>query len=117
VVTRHYNFIYNALPDRAYWPVDMDEKNIAWEAVIKAHEAGTLPKDQDARYFSKPRPTFELYDLEVDPFELHNLTGQDSVKTIEEELRKKMDRWMVREGDSLPLASESVPTKGKAGKE
>lgn len=117
VVTRRYNFIYNALPDRAYWPVDMDEKNIAWEAVIKAHEAGTLPKDQDARYFSKPRPTFELYDLEVDPFELHNLTGQDSVKTIEEELRKKMDRWMVREGDSLPLASESVPTKGKAGKE
>jgi len=117
VVTRRYNFIYNALPDRAYWPVDMDEKNIAWEAVIKAHEAGTLPKDQDARYFSKPRPTFELYDLEADPFELHNLTGQDSVKTIEEELRKKMDRWMVREGDSLPLASESVPTKGKAGKE
>ena len=117
VVTRRYNFIYNALPDRAYWPVDMDDKNIAWEAVIKAHEAGTLPKDQDARYFSKPRPTFELYDLEVDPFELHNLTGQDSVKTIEEELRKKMDRWMVREGDSLPLASESVPTKGKAGKE
>ena len=117
VVTRRYNFIYNALPDRAYWPVDMDEKNIAWEAVGKAHEAGTLPKDQDARYFSKPRPTFELYDLEVDPFELNNLAGQDSVKIVEEELRKKMDRWMVREGDSLPLASESVPTKGKAGKE
>jgi arylsulfatase A-like enzyme len=117
VVTRRYNFIYNALPDRAYWPVDMDEKNIAWEAVIKAHEAGTLPKDQDARYFSKPRPAFELYDLEVDPFELHNLAGQDSVKNVEDELRKKMDRWMVREGDSLPLASESVPTKGKAGKE
>ena len=117
VVTRHYNFIYNALPDRAYWPVDMDEKNIAWEAVIKAHEAGTLPKDQDARYFSKPRPTFELYDLEVDPFELHNLAGQDSVKNVEDELRKKMDRWMVREGDSLPLASESLSSKGKGGKE
>jgi len=117
VVTRRYNFIYNALPDRAYWPVDMDENNIAWEAVGKAHEAGTLPKDQDARYFSKPRPTFELYDLEVDPFELHNLAGQDSVKSVEEELRKEMDRWMVREGDSLPLASESVSNKGKAGKE
>jgi arylsulfatase A-like enzyme len=117
VVTRRYNFIYNTLPDRTYWPVDMDDKNIAWEAVRKAHDAGTLPKDQDARYFSKPRPTFELYDLEADPFELHNLAGQDSVKHVEEELRKKMDRWMVREGDSLPLASESVPTKGKAGKE
>jgi arylsulfatase A-like enzyme len=117
VVTRRYNFIYNALPDRTYWPVDMDEKNIAWEAVRKAHEAGTLPKDQDARYFSKPRPTFELYDLESDPFELHNLAGQDSVKNLEEELRKKMDRWMVREGDSLPLASESVSRKGKGGKD
>jgi hypothetical protein len=117
VVSLRYNFIYNTLPDRAYWPVDMDEKNIAWEAVVKAHEAGTLPKDQDARYFSKPRPTFELYDLEVDPFELHNLTGQDSVKNVEEELRKKMDRWMVREGDSLPLASESVSSKGKGGKD
>jgi hypothetical protein len=28
-----------------------------------------------------------------------------------------MDRWMVREGDSLPLASESVFRKGKGGKE
>ena len=117
VVTRRYNFIYNALPDRAYWPVDMDEKNIAWEAVGKAHEAGTLPQYQDARYFSKPRPTFELFDLELDPFELNNLAGQDSVKNVEEELRNKMDRWMIREGDSLPLASESVPSKGKAGKE
>ncbi len=117
VVTRRYNFIYNTLPDRTYWPVDMDDKNIAWEAVRKTHEAGTLPKDQDARYFSKPRPTFELYDLEVDPFELHNLAGQDSVKNVEEELRKKMDRWMVKEGDSLPLASESVFRKGKGGKD
>ena len=48
---------------------------------------------------------------------LHNLAGQDSVKTVEEELRKEMDRWMVREGDGLPLASEAVPNNVKANKE
>ena len=117
VVTSHYHFIYNALPERSYWPVDMDEKNIAWEALGNAHKAGTLPKDQDVMYFQNPRPTFELYDLENDPFELHNLAGQDSVKSVEEELRKEMDRWMVREGDGLLLPSEAVPSKGKTGKE
>jgi arylsulfatase A-like enzyme len=115
VITRRYNFIYNALPDRSYWPVDMDEKNIAWEALTKAHQAGTLTKEQDAMYFQTPRPIFELYDLENDPFELRNLSGQESVKAVEEELRNQLDCWMVREGDSLPLPAESAPSKRKSG--
>ncbi len=111
VVSRRYNLIYNALPDRSYWPVDMSDQNIAWEAMVKAHESGTLPKELDAMYFQNPRPVFELYDLEEDPFELRNLSGQESVKAVEEELRKELDRWMVREGDSLPLPSEAISRK------
>jgi len=117
VITRRYNFIYNALPDRSYWPVDMDEKNIAWEALTKAHQAGTLTKEQDAMYFQNPRPIFELYDLENDPFELRNLSGQESVKAVEKELRNQLDCWMVREGDSLPLPAESAHGRRKSGNE
>ena len=114
VVSERYNFIYNALPDRTYTPVDMAEDNVAWDAVVAAQAAGKLSKLHSKLYFTNPRPIFELYDLVNDPFELNNLAGNADVSAVEKKLRQQMDQWMVREGDSLPLASESVPNPKKA---
>ena len=36
---------------------------------------GKLPADLAKLYFSPTRPMFEVYDLEADPAELHNLAG------------------------------------------
>jgi hypothetical protein len=41
--------------------------------------------------------------LENDPYEMNNLAGREAVREMEEDLREKLDRWMVREGDYLPL--------------
>ncbi len=107
VTTRRYNYIYNAIPERSYTPVDMAKKNIAWDAIKVARQDGSLSAIHEQIYFQNPRPIFELYDLEVDPFELNNLAGQESVHQIETELRAKLDRWMVREGDFLPLPTHA----------
>ena len=107
VVTKRYNFIYNGIPERSYTPVDMATKNVAWEAIKAAKEKGILSEVHERIYFQNPRPIFELYDLENDPFELNNLAGQESVLAIEEDLRARLDRWMVREGDYLPLPSHA----------
>lgn len=107
VTTKRYNFIYNVLPERSYTPVDMAKRNIAWEAIKVARENGTLPAVHERIYFQNPRPIFELYDLETDPFELNNLVGGDAVREVEEALRQKLDRWMVREGDYLPLPTHA----------
>ena len=111
VVTPRYNFIYNAIPERSYTPVDMATRNVAWDATKAAHAAGRLRPEHARIYFQNPRPVFELYDLENDPFELNNLAGQASVSAIEQDLRERLDRWMVGEGDYVPLPTHAFQNR------
>ena len=113
VVTPRYNFIYNAIPERSYTPVDMATRNVAWEAIKAAHKAGRLSAEHARMYFQNPRPIFELYDLENDPFQLSNLAGQDAVSVIERDLRERLDRWMVSEGDYVPLPVHAFQNREK----
>ena len=102
ITSRRYRYIYNALPERSYTPVDMPQ-NEAWLGVQSAHRAGTLSRLHDRLYFRNPRPVLELYDLEADPYELENLAGQEELRSIEQSLRLELERWMIRESDFLPL--------------
>jgi uncharacterized sulfatase len=56
-----------------------------------------------------PRPLFELYDLEQDPYELNNLSGQPATGMIETTLRNELGKWMVRESDFVPPPSIKLP--------
>ncbi|MBT5901444.1 MAG: sulfatase [Opitutaceae bacterium] len=107
VTTQRYNYIYNAIPERSYTPVDMVKQNIAYDDIKAARQDGSLSAIHERIYFQNPRPIFELYDLAADPFELNNLAGQESVQQIETDLREELDRWMVRESDFLPLPSHA----------
>ncbi|MEO0445975.1 MAG: sulfatase [Verrucomicrobiota bacterium] len=108
ITTKSHHFIYNALPDRPYTPVDMATKNIAWDAIQTAHQAGELSETHARLYFRNPRPIFELYDVEEDPFQLTNLAGRESMMATQTKLRESLDRWMIREGDYLPLPSHAL---------
>ncbi|MDP7441550.1 MAG: sulfatase [Verrucomicrobiota bacterium] len=114
ITTKRYNFIYNAIPERGYTPVDMAKKNAAWNAIKAARESSDLSELHERLYFDSPRPVFELYDLENDPYEMNNLADTEAVREVEEDLREKLDRWMVREGDYLPLPVHAM--KGLKGK-
>ena len=107
ITTQQFHLIYNALPCRAYTPVDMSQKD-AWLAVVSSHDAGHLSSLHEKLYFQKPRPIIELYDLQSDPLALNNLSGQDSYREIQEQLRKELERWMIREHDYLPLPSHAL---------
>jgi arylsulfatase A-like enzyme len=108
ITSDRYHLIYNATPNQIYWPVDQVRKNAyAWLAIKEANSQNTLSPLYQRLYFQRPRPVIELYDLKRDPFELHNLAGDPAYKSIEDELRRELDRWMVREGDFLPLPSHS----------
>ena len=104
VTTRRYHYIYNALPGRSYMPVDM-LGNPAWTAIKAAHESGSLSAVHDRLYFQNPRPVAELYDLQNDPYQIHNLADDEDHKEIERQLRIELEKWMVRESDYLPLPS------------
>jgi len=109
IVGKRYKLIYNALPDRPYVPVDMCREEI-WRQLVFAHEGGRLSELHERLIFPTPRrPIFELFDLEKDPYELTNLAGRKEMADIETKLKIELARWMVREGDFLPIPSLRYP--------
>ena len=107
ITSTQYHYIYNALPNRAYTPVDMPGKE-AWKAIQSAHRAHQLSPLHQRLYFQNPRPVVELYDLSNDPLELNNLAGQQAVANIERSLREELESWMIREHDFLPLPTHAI---------
>jgi arylsulfatase A-like enzyme len=107
VTSERFHFVYNALPKQEFAPVDM-VKTEAWDEVVKAHTDKRLSDLIESFYFYKERPVFELYDLENDPFELNNLSGQKEYKEIEKTLRDEIEKKMLIDHDFLPLPSDVI---------
>ena len=54
------------------------------------------------------RPFIQLYDIEDDPFELNNISGNEAYSEIIAGLTNKLHEWMVKVDDPLlqgPVAS------------
>jgi N-sulfoglucosamine sulfohydrolase len=45
------------------------------------------------------RPEEELYDVEKDPYQLVNLAGQASLRSVQEDLKEQLAGWMKQQGD------------------
>jgi arylsulfatase A-like enzyme len=97
-----YKLIYNCTPWIPYAPVD-SAGGQAWSQIKAAHAEGKLPPPLSATYFTSPRPVYELYDLEADPSELKNLSGQPDLASTERELRLALVEKMLLDRDYLPL--------------
>ena len=52
-----------------------------------------------ARYLAPRRPAEELYDLEVDPYEINNLAGNPEYATIQQRLAAALDAWIEQIDD------------------
>ena len=102
VRSKRYKLIYNHTPDREYGPVD-SAGDPGWQDMVKAHKAGTLDAKFVNRYFTAPRPVFELYDLESDPDEMNNLYGKKGVESVTSELKEALQRKMIEDFDYLAL--------------
>jgi N-sulfoglucosamine sulfohydrolase len=114
-----YKFIYNATPWIPYSPVD-SSGGAAWREMTAANEKGKLAPGLRATYFTAPRAVYELYDLQADPSELKNLSGDASLTAVEHELRVALTEKMILDFDYLPLpALDEEPSgnaPGKSGK-
>lgn len=96
-----YKLIYNCTPHGAIKPVD-SAGDPSWQQIEAAHAESRLSTEHTKTYFTSPRPTFELYDLEKDPGELHNLAGDPALKQVEFQLKKALTEKMVLDWDFLP---------------
>ena len=114
VTTKTHRFIYNAIWQIPYSPVDFGGQAF-WMELGDMHAAGKLAPEFDRIYFSPTRPMFELYDLENDPFEMNNLIGKPEARAVEQELKAALQEWMILERDYVPLPMNEGQAKA-AGK-
>lgn len=107
VRSERYKVIYNCTPWIPYSPVD-SAGGEAWTQLKAAQQAGQLLPGVSATYFTTPRPVYELYDLEADPSELNNLSGNPELVAVEQELRLALAEKMILDYDYLPLPNITV---------
>jgi len=110
VISEYFQLIYNVLPDRPYSPADMGKTEV-WKQLMAKRDS--LDELFQRLYFQNPRPIIEIYDLKNDPFQLNNLSGKPEIKKIEDELCKELDKWLIREGDFVPIISDIKELKMK----
>jgi arylsulfatase A-like enzyme len=96
-----FKLIYNCTPHGAVAPVD-SQRDPGWQEMQAAHEAGKLAEPFVKAYFTAPRPTYELYDLDADPGELHNVAGDPKYADVELDLKRALTEKMVLDWDFLP---------------
>ncbi len=109
VRSTRFKLIYNVTPQMEYWPVDSGG-NPGWQQMVAAHQAGTLKPEIDNAYFHRPRPVLELYDLDADPSELHNLAGQAEYKDAQQTLMAVLQEKLITDYDYVPpVIQEAVP--------
>ena len=54
----------------------------------------------------RPRGVSELYDLEADPRELHNLWGTPAVRTLQGAMERELLDWLVETADVTPTPTD-----------
>ena len=95
-----YRYIRNFYPDRRFLQLNRyKEWTYPVLAVMRAlHEAGHLDPIQE-RLLALTRPAEELYDLDADPYEIHNLAGLPDYRSIQERLSSALDVWIAESND------------------
>jgi arylsulfatase A-like enzyme len=116
IVSKTHKLIYNVLWQLPYTPVDFAGDDF-WKELEAKHAAGLLSPELDRMYFAPTRPMFELYDLQSDPAEMHNLNGRPEAAALERELKAQLEVWMIAEHDFAPLPFPGPAKRKKAGKQ
>jgi arylsulfatase A-like enzyme len=101
VRTERFKYIRNFHPDLPNTPPADTVRTLTFQAMRRLRDrGGLLPVHLDC--FVRPRPAEELYDVEADPHELHNLASMPSHAPTLEALRAALARWRRETGDLEP---------------
>jgi N-sulfoglucosamine sulfohydrolase len=103
VFNKKYKLIYNPLFQFPYRPVDF-AGNGFWQELVQLNRENKLEKRfSGTTLFTDQRPMFELFDLQKDPGEFINLSGNTEFITIEHQMKAALQRWMIIYRDMIPL--------------
>jgi uncharacterized sulfatase len=109
---KHFQYVRNFEPDLPY------AQRIAYGELMptmnvwrKLHAEGKLNAMQD-RFFAATKPREELYDVDADPDEVHNLAAEPKYKEKLEELRSALDCWIDETKDLGAIPERELIKRG-----
>jgi len=95
--TEEFKYIRNFYPDRPYTQFNAYKKHqypvlTLMQVLYKRNELTPV----QARFMAPDRPAEELYDVVNDPFEINNLAENEEYKDNIDEMREKLDAWLIK---------------------
>jgi arylsulfatase A-like enzyme len=101
VRTDRHKLIFNAAPHFPYRPAWDLGDSPSWRSYLEEGRRGKLSAGQ-RQLLAPTRPVLELYDLQEDPDEFHNLAASPAHAAIREDLERRLSQWMHATLDFLP---------------
>ncbi len=111
---KRYRYIRNYEPLKTYYQyMNTPEKGATMKEIRRVAAKGGMPPA--AALFLAPRkPVEELYDLEADPHEIRNLTGDKKHAKSLKKLREAHMQWVRETGDLGLLPEAEIEIREKA---
>ncbi|GAB6164089.1 sulfatase [Thermostilla marina] len=100
VRTDRFKYIRNYNPELGYRESEYVEENRPMLPVIRRLAAEGKLNAAQQLLLAERKPDEELYDLQADPFELHNLADSPEYREVLDDLRARLDRWIEETGDT-----------------
>ena len=101
-----YKYLRNYNLDKAYYlPLPYREQMPIMRELLQLNEQGKLNRFQ-AQWFREQKPLEELFDTDIDPYELANLAQDPAYSNKLKELSDELDSWLL-EVDDLGFTPEN----------
>ena len=99
VRSKDYLYIRNFYPNEPFniWVPYLNKMPIMQE-MMRLDAEGMLAPDQK-KWMADTRPPEELYDVQVDPYQLNNLIDDPKYKKVLKEMRQQQDNWTLTTND------------------
>ncbi|MEX2261809.1 MAG: sulfatase [Bryobacteraceae bacterium] len=108
-----YKLIYNAAGRYPYRPASDLAASPTWQSYLELARKGEL-SPVHMRLLDPSRPLLELYDLDRDPNEFHNLATSPDHAEVLAGLQRRLSAWMHQTYDFLPPLHKREPPVGGA---
>ncbi|MBI1387373.1 MAG: sulfatase-like hydrolase/transferase [bacterium] len=108
---RRYKYIRNFMPDRPYTQLNRykETEYPVIRLMRRLHDSAQLTPAQEL-FMAPSRPKEELYDLQSDPWEIHNLVNDPACRDTLVSMRNRLESWISRTGDRGEIPEDPAIT-------
>jgi len=105
---KQYKYIRNYFPEKPRMlPIEFRKQMALMQTLLEYEEQGKLTGDQ-LHWFAKTKPEEELYDITKDPFELNDLSDDETYRDVMTELRQVHEKWVEEFGDRPAIPEKEL---------